>query len=215
MKIRILTVEHIMISITRMENGQNQEKFLSNSYIPHGDEYKINKKIDKWDINYRFSSIYQFEWIVGGSYNQDGIKNVLWIDLIGNFYRQRQVMFKGEYQNNQNGGGSYDKTGIKKGKWIELSNKFQIIYQGMYQNGKKVDKRISILGSLINLKNQLIMMSRELKLDCNQKLAQVFQVFKSIIFSSFQFKLSYISRICVIVRSLLEIKQVNLILLSQ
>ncbi|CAD8156345.1 unnamed protein product [Paramecium pentaurelia] len=138
-----------------LKNGrwiELSDNFSNNSYITYSGEYKNDKKIDKWDINYRFSSVYPFEQIGGGSYNI-----------------QKQVTFNGEYQNCQKvgrwdtyfrveglfqsefqliGGGSYENGGIKNGRWIELSDNFynysQVTYEGEYQNGKKIKSWVTI-----------------------------------------------------------------------
>ncbi|CAD8078487.1 unnamed protein product [Paramecium sonneborni] len=143
------------------------QNFMRYCQVIYDGEYKNDKKINKWDFKHRFSNIYPFEQIGGGSYNQEGSKIGQWIELINNFYGQRQVTFNGEYDNCQKvgkwdtyfrsdglfscqfnliGGGSYDNQGLKNGKWVDLSNNFykysQVTYEGNYKNGIKIDKWI-------------------------------------------------------------------------
>ncbi|CAD8166268.1 unnamed protein product [Paramecium pentaurelia] len=101
----------------------------------------------------------------GGLYKEDGdseIKIGNWIELSHNYRDWSQVTYSGEYKedkkvgrwdiwykdwetkkNEQLGSGHYDEiSSIKNGVWIELSDIFdrysQVIYDGEYQNGKKV-----------------------------------------------------------------------------
>ncbi|CAD8117903.1 unnamed protein product [Paramecium primaurelia] len=128
-----------------LKNGrwiELSDNFSNNSYITYSGEYKNNKKIDKWDINYRFSSVYPFEQIGGGSYNIQGIKDGKWIDLIDNFYRQKQVTFNGEYQNYQKVGrwDTYFRIeGLFQSEFQLMQIKLLFIFKfsggGSYENG--------------------------------------------------------------------------------
>ncbi|CAD8202413.1 unnamed protein product [Paramecium pentaurelia] len=117
---------------------------------------KINLSIIKNKLKY-FSG--------GELYDGGGMKIGKWIEIRDVFEWDSQITYNGEYKNDkkigrwnilyrynsrkefeQIGGGSYHKQGdgIKVGKWIELSNQFdlrsQVIYNGEYQNGKKIGR---------------------------------------------------------------------------
>ncbi|CAD8192451.1 unnamed protein product [Paramecium pentaurelia] len=159
-------------SYNEIEFGKKEGKwkelsvtFSKQSQIIFDGQYKNNQKIGRWNT-YFSRNEEQFNQIGGGDYNyENGLKQGKWVDLFDNFREDSQVTYNGEYKNGQRvgrwdiyyretlgenfewiGGGSYDlkEGGIKKGKWIELSDTFQdwslLIYQGEYQNGRKVGK---------------------------------------------------------------------------
>ncbi|CAD8144089.1 unnamed protein product [Paramecium pentaurelia] len=122
-------------------------------------QYKNGKKVGEWDI------LYENQKIGGGQYDEgcNGIKIGRWIDLDDEFYYNKQVIYKGEYdygkkigrwdieyRNDSNsqflkiGGGLFDESGneLKIGKWIDLEEGFYyfklITCIGKYYNGKKL-----------------------------------------------------------------------------
>ncbi|CAD8123452.1 unnamed protein product [Paramecium sonneborni] len=115
-------------------------------------EYYNDKKKGLWEFIFENKKI--------GLYNEKGQKHGKWKELSDEFWDKSQVIFNGEYKNGKKigrwdtlygefeliGGGSYDELGncIKNGHWIELNDGFwsqsQIISNGEYRNGKKVDR---------------------------------------------------------------------------
>ncbi|CAD8118865.1 unnamed protein product [Paramecium sonneborni] len=106
--------------------------------------------------------LYNDKEIGGGSYDA-GIKKGRWIQLSDDFFQKSQVTYNGEFKNGKKvgrwdiffkgqyqkqyqkiGGGYYEEgTGsAKMRRWIELQDGFnnysQVIYNGEFQNGKKV-----------------------------------------------------------------------------
>ncbi|CAD8152373.1 unnamed protein product [Paramecium pentaurelia] len=128
--------------------------FAFNFQVTHIGDYKIGKKIGKWDI------YCNNEKIGGGFYDQeDSVKIGKWIDLSDGFSNESQVTYVGEYKkgnkvgkwniqfkNEKVGGGLYgEENSIKIGKWIEVIDNFgagvgqlKITYNGEYNDGKKV-----------------------------------------------------------------------------
>ncbi|CAD8186753.1 unnamed protein product [Paramecium pentaurelia] len=123
------------------------------SQVTYQGEYKIGKKVGRWDINFQGSKI------GGGLFDEkgDGIKIGQWVELGDGFWEKSQVTYNGHYNNGKKngqwdilyrgskiGGGSYDLggNGIKVGKWIELKDGFyqmsQITQNGEYEFGKKI-----------------------------------------------------------------------------
>ncbi|CAD8165562.1 unnamed protein product [Paramecium pentaurelia] len=133
------------------ENGLKQglwgELFLnyrSQAQVYEIGEYIQDQKFGKWIY------IYDNEKIIGGSYNEQGLKNGQWNELNHGFMNESQVIYNGEYKNgkkigmwnilyrwninqplkimqnyyqkvNFSGGGTYDYIeSIKIGIWIEL-----------------------------------------------------------------------------------------------
>ncbi|CAD8110097.1 unnamed protein product [Paramecium primaurelia] len=105
----------------------------------------------------------------GGSYGDQiegySVKIGRWIELSDGFWIHSQITYEGDYQNgekigrwntywnyegnNSQLGGGYYREGIgsdctKNGIWIELSDRFwchrQVIFKGVYKNGKKIGK---------------------------------------------------------------------------
>ncbi|CAD8173460.1 unnamed protein product [Paramecium octaurelia] len=148
----------------RYNSNFNQFQYLSLRQVTFNGEYQNGKKVGRWDTYFRIESLFQsqFQLIGGGSYDETGIKNGNWIEPSNNFYKYSQVTYEGEYQNGKKinqwvtrykqkdqldfiCGGEYDAVGsIKKGFWVELSDEFrqdnQIVYQGIYHNGKKIGR---------------------------------------------------------------------------
>ncbi|CAD8116807.1 unnamed protein product [Paramecium primaurelia] len=144
------------------------DELCSEFYVTYNGEYKNDQKVGKWNINIQHIKDKWNECIGDGLYDQkgDGIKIGKWIELCDGFNQQKQITYKGNYQNgvkvgkwviffNQKlrnnekkkiGGGFYDEkvNGMKIGKWVELCNGFnqqkQITFKGNYQNGVKVGK---------------------------------------------------------------------------
>ncbi|CAD8045737.1 unnamed protein product [Paramecium primaurelia] len=145
------------------------ENFFENCDVIYSGEYKNGKRVGKWVIKQKQKNLEKYKKIGGGTYNQDGQKVGKWIDLFENFSDEYQVFFIGEYQmgrkigrwnisvvqlNNTHlenyGGGFYNERGLKVGTWVELhetncanrysENSFNIIYAGVYQEGKKIGR---------------------------------------------------------------------------
>ncbi|CAD8213201.1 unnamed protein product [Paramecium pentaurelia] len=137
------------------ENYWDEKNIIEEGY------YKENNRVGNWTFKWNNRQI------GGGQYDQngEGTKIGNWMELSHNFNCRHQVFDNGEYLNNKKvgkwdikyknpvenyfkpiGGGSYDNgiNEIKIGNWIELSphfkENFQIIYTGLYQNGRKVGK---------------------------------------------------------------------------
>ncbi|CAD8157751.1 unnamed protein product [Paramecium pentaurelia] len=139
------------------------QNYFCQSQVFEIGEYQENKKKGRW--KYTFENIE----IGGGSYFSEGEMNNIkigkWIDLDDEFRSNKQVTYNGEYKfgkkvgrwdiyfrNEQNnafqliGGGFYDERGdgFKNGRWIELDEEFncnkQVIFIGVYNNGKKIGK---------------------------------------------------------------------------
>ncbi|CAK70801.1 unnamed protein product (macronuclear) [Paramecium tetraurelia] len=152
-----------------IKNGKWVEIFKSfqNScqVILTGD-YLDGKKVENWKISVRDHEKDRFQQIGGGTYDQNGLKDGKWIDLIENFTINNQVIMKGEYlfgkkQGQWNtlykkdlkldfyilAGGSYNKDGEKNGIWIDLNysfgkevGEFLYIFMGTYKNGLKMQQ---------------------------------------------------------------------------
>ncbi|CAD8130078.1 unnamed protein product [Paramecium sonneborni] len=131
--------------------------------------YKNDKKIGKWDIKYQKKGKQSFSIIGGGSYDEQGLKSGIWVELNDNFGDYAEILFVGQYQknvkigrwdiyqgtkikntSNKIGGGLYDKQGQKYGLWEEISNNFfnkalwliqkqQEIWQMVFYNEKSID----------------------------------------------------------------------------
>ncbi|CAD8178253.1 unnamed protein product [Paramecium octaurelia] len=144
-----------------------EEGFYNYKLVVHNGEYKNSKKVGNWDIYYRSSIDEEIQKIGGGSYDDrgDGIKVGSWIELDKGFFLHNQLIYNGQYTEGKKfgrwdlkfrasycnqfrkfGGGSYDKSGdgVKIGNWVDLYEGFsedcQLIYNGEYQNGKKVGR---------------------------------------------------------------------------
>ncbi|CAD8150614.1 unnamed protein product [Paramecium octaurelia] len=150
--------------------GQKDGKWveLSDSYynlsqVTYKGEYKNGNKVGKWE--YYLNS--ETNKLIGGGIYQEAVKGSIksgkWIELSDSFSIGSQITQEGYYNNgkkvggwniiwNDNninkkiGGGLYD-CSIQVGRWIELIKDFgggqgqsQIIYNGEYQNGRKVGR---------------------------------------------------------------------------
>ncbi|CAD8123267.1 unnamed protein product [Paramecium sonneborni] len=125
------------------------EHFQNGCQVKYKGEYKNGKKFKKWD------TIYQYDIIGGGFYDENELKNGKWIILDENFDNLCKVIWSGQFKNGKKigrweiiykdkiiGGGTYDQNGIQQGQWIELHPIFwdqqMITYNGVYWNGIKV-----------------------------------------------------------------------------
>ncbi|CAD8172224.1 unnamed protein product [Paramecium pentaurelia] len=152
----------------QLKQGQWIELFNNFSFhsqITLNGEYNNGKKVGKWGIYHRKGIHQQFQFIGGGSYdNQEGrdsFKIGKWLELSDGFHSDNQVMYEGEYKNGIKVGKweiqmihnkkkiylnqqAENHLGIKQGKWYELNdllqNSIQIIYYGEYKNGIKVGR---------------------------------------------------------------------------
>ncbi|CAD8182680.1 unnamed protein product [Paramecium pentaurelia] len=98
-----------------------------------------------------------------GSYDEQGLKNGIWLELSDNYWKfKREVTYYGKYQKDKKigkweisfkncnnpfemiGGGLYSDSGVKNGYWIEKYESFwswnEVIYQGLFQNGKQIGR---------------------------------------------------------------------------
>ncbi|CAD8112260.1 unnamed protein product [Paramecium primaurelia] len=142
--------------------GQKEGEWvdLTNNYwdfrkIVEKGSYKQGKRVGVWYIHMNN------QVMIGGSYDEkgNGLKNGKWTDIADGYQQYQELTYNGEYLNGKKigkwvikfrdqtiGGGSYDdkNKGIKTGKWIEISDNFnnltQILYNGEYINGIKVDR---------------------------------------------------------------------------
>ncbi|CAD8131266.1 unnamed protein product [Paramecium sonneborni] len=159
-------VVQIMMKMVRKFIGVKSIKIyqsFSNSILQIG-SFSKGIKVGRWQIIYQANGKKDYKQIGGGSYNLEGnLKKIgKWEELDEGFNNQKQVIYKGEYNQNGikqgrwdimfdsqgkseyklmeiiSGGGSYDLEGnLKKiGIWIELdegfNNQKQIIYTGEY-----------------------------------------------------------------------------------
>ncbi|CAD8110077.1 unnamed protein product [Paramecium primaurelia] len=138
------------------------KNFLSDGQVIYEGQYKNGKKIGKWDIKVKNDQT--FEKIGYGSYDEQEHKNGIWLELSENYRNiYSEVTYYGEYKKDKKigkweiyykqssnypfkliGSGSYNDESVKYGIWIELSDYFsnqnEVLYQGVYQNGRKVGK---------------------------------------------------------------------------
>ncbi|CAD8137791.1 unnamed protein product [Paramecium octaurelia] len=146
------------------------ERFYNGSQVIYKGDYLDGNKIGRWNSLYRRDEQDKFEMIGGGQYDVikeiGSIKIGSWIELSDGFFCEAQLIYSGEYENNNKigrwdisyrmnglkfekiGGGSYSLAqglhSIKIGKWIELSDGFfsksQVLLEGNYVNGNKFGK---------------------------------------------------------------------------
>ncbi|CAD8118357.1 unnamed protein product [Paramecium primaurelia] len=139
------------------------EGFWDQSQVTYSGEYRAGNKVGNWDIWLDWNE--RSRKIGGGCYDKEGhgFKQGYWVEVSDRFEILSQVTNIGEYklgkkvgkwdiwhsnfeQNKKIGGGLYEKSGteIKVGYWIEISdqytNFFQLMYHGVYKNGKKINK---------------------------------------------------------------------------
>ncbi|CAD8190172.1 unnamed protein product [Paramecium pentaurelia] len=134
--------------------------FRLNQFTYNG-EYKNNKQHGRWYIMYKKQRGQQFNQIGGGSFNQYGMKDGIWVEFADWYASESLVMFRGEYQNSQKfgrwdirfkygnfydyqliGGGTYDINGLKQGQWIDMNEHSYtlnslITYNGEYKDNVK------------------------------------------------------------------------------
>ncbi|CAD8072405.1 unnamed protein product [Paramecium primaurelia] len=156
-----------MYSYQGLKNGkwiEINDKFQDYSQVIHNGEYQNGKKIGRWDILFRENRRDTQQLIGGGLYNEQGQRNGEWRELNNGFFNYSQVIYNGEYKNDQKigrwdiffkgedrktyqliGGGFYEEVqrgSFKAGQWIELDDEFefnqQFTQKGEYQNGNKV-----------------------------------------------------------------------------
>ncbi|CAD8165551.1 unnamed protein product [Paramecium pentaurelia] len=95
-------------------------------------EYKVGKKISRWETKIKFDNFIEFKVIGGGVYDQNEIKIGQWVELVNNYSKKNQVKYSGVYQ-----------KGYKSGQWYTLQkqgNDFEIVGGGFYEEGVKVGK---------------------------------------------------------------------------
>ncbi|CAD8101279.1 unnamed protein product [Paramecium primaurelia] len=102
--------------------------FCRECQVTYKGEYKIGKRVGKWDILYK-DLAGNNESIGGGFYDErgDGMQIGKWIDLDDGFCDSKQITYKGQYKN-----------GKKQGLWVEIDiekNKqcSEIKYHNYYQ----------------------------------------------------------------------------------
>ncbi|CAD8196820.1 unnamed protein product [Paramecium octaurelia] len=129
-------------------------------FFNENEDKRLNLKMQNYIV-----ALITFVFSGGGEYD-DGIKQGDWIEISDGFFKDSQITYRGQYKNGKKvarwdiwykeswdngkylkiGGGVYDEGGneFKQGHWIDLSNGFfrdsQIIYEGQYLNGKKIDR---------------------------------------------------------------------------
>ncbi|CAD8203972.1 unnamed protein product [Paramecium pentaurelia] len=138
-----------------LKNGQWEDlnsNFNQDENVYFNGAYSNDLKIGMWNINQREEKGDQK--IAGGVYNEQGLKEGLWLDVSPEFQKDSKIFYKGNYQNgrkigrwetiyqnNSIGGGFYDNQELKIGQWAEICdnfwNKCQVVYHGEYKNGKK------------------------------------------------------------------------------
>ncbi|CAD8069653.1 unnamed protein product [Paramecium sonneborni] len=145
------------------EQGQKNDKWIElkdtfdqENYVIFSGQYQNGQKIGRWDINFKSNQNMPIQLIGGGLYDEQGLKNGQWIEIIEDFKKEKQITHVCQYKrgikfgqenivyfyNEIIGGGVYDEQFMKTGEWIELSDDFKdskrITYIGLYQNGIKV-----------------------------------------------------------------------------
>ncbi|CAD8197268.1 unnamed protein product [Paramecium pentaurelia] len=136
------------------------EQFNVSHQITYNGQYKNSKRQGHWDIMYKEEGSNLFEQIGGGSFDMNGMKDGIWVELSNQYFKGMLITFKGEYKNGQKcgnwdiflkniyaddeefiGGGLYDMMGLKSGYWIELNQDSQksnlITLNGEYISGIK------------------------------------------------------------------------------
>ncbi|CAD8156367.1 unnamed protein product [Paramecium pentaurelia] len=106
------------------------EGFYFEKQVTYNGEYQNGIKVGSWVINFRKDQNDEFKQIGGGEYNQEGIKIGQWVDLDNRFNIEKQVIYKGNYQN-----------GVKVGPWVinfrkDQKVEFKQIILKWYQNWK-------------------------------------------------------------------------------
>ncbi|CAD8126699.1 unnamed protein product [Paramecium sonneborni] len=156
-EIKYCTADGQILRIDLNKDTKETPEILNNleqiKYLQWFGEYGQNlKKVGKWTATWKGQILKN----VGGIYSEDGKKIGSWIELKNNYMESAQVYEIGDYFDNQRignwkylfkdyeiGGGHYNEQSLKNGNWTELSQDFhvykQIIYNGKYRDGKKID----------------------------------------------------------------------------
>ncbi|CAD8120896.1 unnamed protein product [Paramecium sonneborni] len=151
-----------------IKNGQWSDITNYCSFIYNG-VYKNCQKYGHWDIMYKKQGRDKYVQVGGGSFNNNGIKDGIWIELSEQYFKQGQyniillksgslITYKGEYLNgnkrnrwnilfkhewrdyfDQIGGGSYDIKGLKQGQWIDLDKDSKSFSSLITYNGEYLD----------------------------------------------------------------------------
>ncbi|CAK89684.1 unnamed protein product (macronuclear) [Paramecium tetraurelia] len=173
---------HIIHQVRSMVSGRNRILILPSKFnieqirgdkVYYNGEYVNGLKIGRWNLNSRVEKgdeeMYQvliFYFSAGGFYNEQGLKEGVWLELSHEYQKNGKIFHQGYYNNgkkinrwktifrNQSiGGGLYDKQELKVGLWAEPSDLFwkffsfnscfsknQVMYHGEYVNGKKIGR---------------------------------------------------------------------------
>ncbi|CAD8127979.1 unnamed protein product [Paramecium sonneborni] len=119
--------------------------------MKEGSYQNKKKRLGRWD------TIYKGKIIGGGSYDENSMKDGEWTELYEQFLDNCQVTYVGQYKNGTKkgkwntlfenkivAGGNYNDYGMKYGQWSVIhkafKNKYNIIQNGKYLNGKKTGK---------------------------------------------------------------------------
>ncbi|CAD8106489.1 unnamed protein product [Paramecium sonneborni] len=136
------------------------DRFQDKSQIIYHGEYIQGKRFGRWDISFKKEWQEKPEWIGGGIFTEQGQKDGRWTEICDQFDNENQFIFEGYYKNGKKqglwdlydnnewiyiGGGVYDNENLKNGKWIDYNFNFgylsnQASFEGVYQNGKKIDR---------------------------------------------------------------------------
>ncbi|CAD8110476.1 unnamed protein product [Paramecium sonneborni] len=137
-----------------------RDNFYGKILIKQIGEYQNGRKIGKWYIQWVEILTKNNKIIGGGNYDENGVKQGIWEDLILDFSEQNQIIYKGSYKDGIRigqwiiqstkdlsklkimGGGQYDEKGLKVGIWREPCQNYkkncEIYQSGQYQIGRKI-----------------------------------------------------------------------------
>ncbi|CAD8207994.1 unnamed protein product [Paramecium octaurelia] len=91
------------------------ENFNNDAQVRYKGEYKNGKKQGSWKIDFRESKVIKIEMTIGnGDYDENGRKSGEWVELVDDFDKWKQIIYKGKYV-----------EGVKVGdwnQWIRKSN---------------------------------------------------------------------------------------------
>ncbi|CAD8143286.1 unnamed protein product [Paramecium octaurelia] len=132
------------------------ENYGDQSQVQYIGQYQEGKKCGSWTLQYEKN----LETITMplGKFNEEGLKEGVWLELHENFWDECQVCYTGQYRKgvrngfwamrqfiqgrNIIGGGFYNQKGMKSGEWIEWNEgyfeKNLILEVGDYENGRKI-----------------------------------------------------------------------------